>query len=52
MNSQEVEGENFSDTWVIYRLIVCSALGYRATYTGGFESSLLGLTHEINDLGV
>ena len=34
-----------------YRHIVCSVLGYHATRTRGLESLLLGLAHEINDLG-
>jgi hypothetical protein len=34
-----------------YRHIVCSALGYHETCTRGLESSLLGLAHDINDLG-
>jgi hypothetical protein len=49
MATQEVEAESFSDTWVI--ISVCSALGYRASYTRGCESSSLERPHEINFLG-
>ena len=31
--------------------IVCSAVGYHATCTRGLEPSLLGLAHDVNDLG-